>query len=49
MMLPGMVSGSIQETLGYENFFVWVLLATIPSFLIVAFIPLDPAFGRKEE
>ena len=48
MMLPGMASGAIQEILGYQNFFVWVLIATIPSFLIVAFIPLDPAFGRRD-
>jgi PAT family beta-lactamase induction signal transducer AmpG len=43
-----MASGAIQEILGYQDFFVWVLIATIPSFLIVAFIPLDPAFGRKD-
>lgn len=48
MMLPGMVSGAIQEFLGYPHFFVWVLIATIPSFLIVALIPLDPNFGRKD-
>lgn len=47
MMLPGMVSGYIQELLGYQHFFVWVLLATIPSFVIVALIPLDPGFGRN--
>ncbi len=48
MMLPGMVSGTIQEWLGYQGFFVWILLATVPSFLVVALIPLDPAFGRKD-
>lgn len=48
MMLPGMASGAIQEWLGYQGFFVWILLATIPSFLVVALIPLDPSFGRKD-
>jgi MFS transporter, PAT family, beta-lactamase induction signal transducer AmpG len=48
MMLPGMVSGWIQEALGYQHFFVWVLLATIPSFAVVAFIPLDADFGRDK-
>lgn len=48
MMLPGMASGWIQELLGYQNFFVWVLLATIPSFIVVALIPLDADFGRKK-
>ena len=32
MMLPGMWSGWLQEHLGYQHFFVWVILATIPSF-----------------
>jgi len=47
MMIPGMWSGWLQETVGYQHFFVWVILATIPSFLVVALIPLDREFGRK--
>ena len=34
MMLPGMWSGWLQDHLGYLKFFLWVLLATIPSFEI---------------
>ena len=34
MMLPGMWSGWLQERLGYPHFFVWVILATIPSFIV---------------
>ncbi|MCH8276497.1 MAG: MFS transporter [Bacteroidetes bacterium] len=49
MMLPGMVSGWIQETLGYQHFFIWVLLATIPGFIAAWFIPLDSEFGKKKE
>lgn len=49
MMLPGMVSGWIQEWLGYRLFFVWVLVATIPSFIATALIPLAPEFGKKIE
>ena len=37
MMLPGMVSGYIQEWLGYGNFFIWILLCTLPSFAAVRF------------
>ena len=48
MMLPGLFSGWLQEALGYQLFFVWVLLATIPSFIVVALIPLDAGFGRKD-
>lgn len=32
MMLPGMISGWIQEMTGYQNFFIWIMLCTIPSF-----------------
>jgi MFS transporter, PAT family, beta-lactamase induction signal transducer AmpG len=49
MMIPGMVSGWIQEIIGYQNFFIWVLIATIPAFIITYFIPLDPEFGKKKE
>jgi len=49
MMIPGMYSGWLQEIIGYENFFVWVVIATIPSFLILLFIPLDKDFGKKKE
>jgi PAT family beta-lactamase induction signal transducer AmpG len=41
MMLPGMWSGSLQEAIGYQRFFVWVMVATIPSFLAVWLIPID--------
>jgi PAT family beta-lactamase induction signal transducer AmpG len=47
MMLPGMWSGWLQEIIGYQHFFVWVILATIPSFLVVLLIPLDREFGKK--
>ena len=49
MMIPGMVSGYIQEWLGYQHFFVWVMIATIPSFIVLKFIYLDPEFGKKKE
>ncbi len=47
MMIPGMFAGRLQESLGYAQFFVWVVIATIPSFLITLLIPIDPEFGRK--
>ena len=46
MMIPGMFSGWIQEQLGYSNFFIWVTIATIPAFIIIALIPLDKEFGK---
>jgi len=47
MMLPGMFSGWLQELLGYRHFFVWVLLATLPSFAAAYFIPLHDRFGQR--
>ncbi len=49
MMLPGMFSGWLQELIGYQYFFIWVLAATIPSFIVVYLIPLDPEFGKQQE
>lgn len=47
MMIPGMFSGWLQELIGYQYFFIWVLLATIPSFIVTLLIPLDKSFGKK--
>jgi MFS transporter, PAT family, beta-lactamase induction signal transducer AmpG len=48
MMLPGMASGWIQEMIGYQNFFIWVMICTIPGFVIVQFLKVDKAFGIKK-
>ena len=47
MMLPGMAAGWIQDHIGYVNFFIWVLVCTIPSFVVIAQLKIDPAFGKK--
>ncbi len=47
MMLPGMPAGWIQEQIGYANFFIWVCLSTIPSFVVAALVRIDPQYGRK--
>ena len=49
MMLPGMISGWIQEQVGYLNFFIWVCISTIPAFIITKFIIVDSAFGKKAQ
>lgn len=48
MMIPGMVSGWLEELLGYQHFFVWVILCTIPGFIMVKLIDVDPNFGKKD-
>ncbi len=47
MMLPGMWSGWLQHLIGYRHFFTVVILATIPSFLVATWLPLEAEFGRK--
>lgn len=39
VMLPGMFSGFISDWLGYKYFFVFTLIAMIPSFLVAYFVP----------
>jgi len=36
MMIPGMFSGALQETLGWRGFFLWVMMCTIPGFVVAA-------------
>lgn len=38
MMLPGMISGWIQEQTGYQYFFTWIMICTIPSFIATRYI-----------
>lgn len=46
MMVPGMWSGRLQEFLGYQHFFIWTCLATIPAFAMAALVKIDPEFGK---
>lgn len=47
MMLPGMISGKIQKLLGYENFFIWIMICTAITFIVSALIKIDRDFGKK--
>jgi MFS transporter, PAT family, beta-lactamase induction signal transducer AmpG len=49
MMLPGLVSGYIQQALGYPLFFVFVFLLTIPGMLTLFFIPLSDKTLKENE
>ena len=48
MMVPAMASGWLQEQLGYQNYFLWVMVATIPGFIVTALVKIDPEFGKKK-
>jgi len=47
MMLPGMASGFIQESLGYPGFFLWVVAAALPSLILLKYIRYPRDFGKK--
>ncbi len=49
MMLPKMVSGWIQEQIGYQLFFIWVMISTIPGFIVVNYLKYNPDFGKKKK
>jgi PAT family beta-lactamase induction signal transducer AmpG len=41
MMVSGMACGAIQEAVGYQYYFIIVMIATIPSFIITWFAPFN--------
>lgn len=47
VMLPGMLSGYVSDWLGYRDFFVFVLVCTIPAFLITWFVPFTYPDKKK--
>jgi PAT family beta-lactamase induction signal transducer AmpG len=49
MMLPGMISGYLQEWLGYSLFFLWVLLSGLPALLLLPRLDFPSDFGKKSK
>ena len=41
MMLPGMFAGKLADLWGFQQFFVWVCLCTLATFVVSAFIRKD--------
>ena len=48
MMLPGLISGYMQEWLGYDGFFIWVVLAALPAFVILRYLKYPADFGKAK-
>jgi len=40
-MIPSMISGFVSDYLGYREFFIWVLIATAPAFIVTWLVPLQ--------
>ena len=49
MMIPGMFAGWLQELLGYERFFVWVMICSIIPIIAVSLLKIDPNYGKAKE
>ena len=49
MMLPGMMAGWLQETIGYRHFFLWTIVCCAATFVVCAFLKIDPQFGKKDK
>lgn len=47
MMLPGMAAGWIQETVGYQNFFIWTMICCVATIGVTYLLKIDPSFGKK--
>lgn len=47
-MIPSMISGFVSDFLGYKEFFIWVLIATIPAFLVTWLVPLQKVEEETE-
>ena len=48
MMLPGMISGMLQESMGYRTFFIWVSACCAVTCVVSALIKYEPDFGKKQ-
>ncbi|WP_286651354.1 MULTISPECIES: MFS transporter [Sphingobacterium] len=47
-MIPSMISGYLSDHLGYKEFFIWVLIATIPAFIVSWLVPLRKPDEKEE-
>ncbi len=48
MMIPGLFAGALQEAVGYRSFFIIVMMCCAITFLVTAFLKIDPKFGLKK-
>lgn len=47
MMIPGMFAGALQEAVGYQTFFLIVIAACSLTYVVTAFLKIDPEFGKN--
>ncbi len=47
MMLPGMAAGWLQEMMGYQGFFWWIMACCVATIAVASFIKVPASFGKK--
>ena len=48
LLLPGLVAGWIQEQIGYQNFFLWVMVCSIVPIISACFLRIDASYGKTK-
>lgn len=49
LILPGAISGYVQTKLGYERFFLWVLVSAVPAMVLARFVPIHGPRAAQED
>ena len=49
MMIPGLFAGALQESVGYPMFFLIVVAACTKTYIVTAYLKIDPEFGKKQK
>ena len=49
LIVPGAVSGWIQMKIGYERFFLWVLISAVPAMIMARFVPIHGPRAVEEQ
>lgn len=48
LVIPGALSGYVQKWMGYQKFFVWVLISAVPALVMARFIPIGNASAESQ-
>ena len=48
MMIPGLFAGALQEAVGYQAFFLVVVVCCAMTYIVSALLKIDPEFGKKK-
>jgi len=49
MMIPGLFAGALQESVGYQAFFLIVVVCCAMTYIVSALLKIDPEFGKKKD